>query len=591
MDQEKSKLKIDEFLGQEKVWKFASDPDSYLRLAVYRLATTIFTKSRDSLDLGLISSHMLGSSLTNSQVGSAFKYAIAIALLTIKSPDVWTKYYSGSGKKSATRRLCQYLRRGSQGGPPDYWAQIKTLIHHLPLSVLLPEVEGGTTKTSESDSLPGFPLLEAFREGITSQKEPTVNLSSAWNTYLDVCEHVDSFSSNQSSRDQFAQGQIAPLIFQYVSPSTDRLEWTISGPDQLNLCVRALRQILNNSPETFREEWRHLSAKVIEDFQTSLPEKSKDYNKSQDSISAEIARWYTLQAAMLNDESEILHSTMATTLASEVKMCTHTLRERNGKPYSAAAILVHATESLPELVRTRGETQTIITQFAQEDIPKLLLSPSAPQLIATLSRINEITDMRSIYEVAISELHTAPESAAKSNTLKSFISSPFLADSAKIEALVYIVKESLEMAKHGDETHWDLVMVAIGNEAAPSELTDELLADMVNGLSIDDERSACLEGLELTAKRNGQALKAFTMSTNSSSLLSKLLFLTESPDGSVSEKAHNLTIAIEAILSDGKDSAHAIESIIKMINQGIDMAEENSLSYVFQTLLHRHLQT
>lgn len=568
----------------------ASDPDPYLRVAVYRLATTVFIESRDSLDLGLISTYMLGSSLNVSQGGSASKYAIAIALLTTKSPDLWTKYYSGSGKKSATRRLCQYLKRGSEGGPPEYWAQIKILIRHLPLSVLLPEVEAGIKKASESDSSPQSPLLESLREGITSKEEPTANMGVAWNTYLDVCEHLDSFSSSQSSRDHFAQASIMPLVRQSISPSTDQLEWTISGPDQPKLCVKALRQVLNISPDIFQEEWRRLSAKVVQDFQTSLPENSKDYSKSQDSISAEIARWYNLQVAILKDESETLHTLVASTLASEVKISTHTLRERNGKPYSAATILAHATELLPMLVRTHGETQKIITKFAQEDIPTLLLSPSAPQLIATLSRINDITDVRSIYEAAINDLRTLPESAAKSNTLKSFISSPFLAESAKIEALVITVKESLEMAKHGDETQWDLVMAAVGNETAPSELTDELLVNMANGLSIEEERSACLEGLELTAKRSAHALKAFTMSANGSSLLSKLLFLTESPDGNVSEKAHNLTIAIEAILSDGKDSAHAVESMIEIINQGIDVAGQNSLSYASQTISHRHLK-
>ena len=555
---------------------------------MYRLATTIFTKSRDSPDLELISTHMLGSSLNVSQVGSAFRYAIAIALLTTKSPDIWTKYYHGSGKKSAARRLCQYLRRGSEGGPPEHWAQIKTVIHHLPLSVLLPELKDGTMKVAESDSSSRFPLLEAFRKGITSREEPKANLSVAWNTYLDVCEHVNSFLSCQSDRDHLARGYIVPLVRQSISPSTDQAEWTVSGPFQYDLCVRALHKVWNTSPEVFQEEWFYLSAKVIEDFQTSLPETSKDYKKSQDAISAEIARWYNLQAAILKDDSKFLHSLISSTLASEVRMSIHTLQERNGKPYSAAAILVHATESLPELMRTRGETQEMIIKFAEEEIPRLLLSPSAPSLIATLSRINDITDVRSIYEAAISGLREVPESTAKLNTLKSFISSPFLAKSTKIEALVITVKESLKMAKHGDETYWDLVMAAIGNEAAPRELTDELLVDMVNGLSIEEERSACLEGLELTVKRNCQALKAFAISKNGSSLLSKLLFLTESHDGNVSEKAHNLTRAIEAILADEKDSALAAESIIEIINQGIDIAGPNSLSYVLQTVLHHH---
>ena len=580
--------KIDEFIGKEKVWKFASDPDPYIRLAVYKLATTIVTKSSGSLDMAMVSASILTSTLHISQVGSSFKYAETLALLTAESPNIWTKYYGGLGKKSATRRLCQYLRRGSQGGPPEYWVQIGILIHHLPKSVLLPEPDG-IEKSSEHGSQPEFSVLEGLRGGGTSKEEPSANQAIFWQTYLDACERVEGCLLSNNSRDNLARNAIMPLVSQFVLPSTDHSEWRVSEPHQHDLCVRAFKRVLHISQGLFQEEWLRLSSKIIDDFQTSLPEQAKNHIESQDSISAKIKRWYILQATILrDDESDFLQSLIARTLDSEISMSTTTLRERKGKPYSAAAILLYATEFLPELVKVHGETKNTITNFVQEDIPTLLLSPSASQLITILNRLTDVTDIRSIYEAGISNLRDAPESLAKSKALRSFISSPFLAETPKVEALVTLVKESLDRAKQGDETQWDLVMAAVGNEVAPHELTDELLADMANGLSIEDEKSACLEGLELAVKQNGQALKSFTKSPSGSILLSKLLFLTESPDVTVSQKAQNLSNGIEAILADGKGSGHAAGPIIEIINHGIGTAGQDSLSYVFQfELYHR----
>lgn len=591
VDNDKNGVKVDEFLKKNEVWKFASDPDPYLRLAVYRLATATILKSRESVDLRIISDNVLISSLNISQAGSALKYVTTLALLTSKSPDIWTKYYSGSGKKSAVRKLCQFLRRGSQGGPPEYWGQIKNIIQHLPTSVILPELEGdnGIMKAQELGTPVELHLLEALRGGITSKEESKDNHSTAWNTYLDMCSRLLELSSSQSYRDHLAKSSVAPLVSTFVIGTPVDLEWTILGFNQLSISVRAFCQVLHVSLEIFQEEWRHLSSQMIENFQKSLPEQSKDYKSSQDLISGQIGRWYKLQSIILKEQdSEVLRSLISTTLESEIKASISTLRERNGKPYSAAAILVNATELLPELLRNCHQTKELVVDFAHDGVPKLLLSSSAALLITALGRLEDITNVRSIYEAAIRDLRNAPESTAKSSALAVFVSSHFLAKSTKFDALAALVKESLVMAKHGDESRWNLVMAALGNPDAPSDLTDELLADMTNSLSIEEDISACLEGLQLTIKQNAQVMKNFTQSQHGPNILSKLLFLTESPDITFREKAHTLLTAIEVILSNEKGSNPAIDSIIKIINQGIENAGQDSLSYVPQYLLFRH---
>lgn len=587
----KAEVKVDEFLKKKEVWKFASDPDPYLRLAVYKLATATFTKYTDSVDLRIISDNVLISSLNISQAGSALKYVTTLALLTSKCPQIWTQYYSGSGKKSAVRKLCQFLRRGSQGGPPEYWGQIKTIIQQLPTSVILPELEGDReiVKAQELGTPVGPPLLEALRGGITSKEEPKDHHSAAWNTYLDVCSRLLELSSSQSYREYLAKSSIAPLVSAFVIGNPVELEWTILGSNQLSISVRAFCQVLHVSVEIFREEWRRLSSQIIDNFQKSIPEQSKDYRASQDLISGQIRRWYKLQSTILKEQDlEVVRSLISAALESEIKASTCTLRERNGKPYSAAAILVNAAELLPELLRNSHQTKELVVDFAHEDVPKLLLSSSAALLITALGRLDDITNVRSIYEAAIRDLRSAPESTAKSSTLAGFVSSPFLAKATKFDALTVLVKDSLVMAKHGDESRWNLVMAALGNLDAPRDLTDELLLDMTNGLSIEEDISACLEGLQLTIKRNARIMKGFAQSQHGPNILSKLLFLTESPDISIREKAQTLTTAIEAILSNEKGSNHATDSIIEIINHGIETAGQDSLSYEPQYLLFRH---
>lgn len=591
VDSGKSGVKVDEFLKKKEVWKFASDPDPYLRLAVYRLATATFTKSTDSMDLRIVSDNVLIASLNISQAGSALKYVTTLAVITSKCPDIWTKYYSGSGKKSAVRKLCQFLRRGSQGGPAEYWGQIKSIIQHLPASVILPELEGDReiVKAEELGTPVEPPLLEALRGGITSKEEPKDHHNAAWNTYLDVCSRLLELSSSQSYRDYLAKSSIAPLVSAFVLGNPADSGWTNLGSNQLSNSVRAFCQVLHVSVEIFQEEWRQLSSQIIENFQKSPSEQSKDYKASQDLILGQIGRWYKLQSTILKEQDvEVVRSLISTALESEIKASTSTLRERKGKPYSAAAILVNATELLPELLRNCQQTKGLVVDFAHEDVPKLLLSSSAALLITALGRLEDITNVRSIYEAAILDLRNAPESTAKSSALAGFVSSPFLAKSTKSDALTVLVKESLVMAKHGDESHWNLVMAALGNPEAPRDLTDELLADMTNSLSIEEDISACLEGFQLTIKRNARVMKEFAQSQHGPNLLSKLLFLTESPDIIIREKAYTLSTAIEVILSNEKGSNHAIDSIIEIINHGIETAGQDSLSYVLQNLLFRH---
>ena len=84
--------------------------------------------------------------------------------------------------------------------------------------------------------------------------------------------------------------------------------------------------------------------------------------------------------------------------------------------------------------------------------------------------------------------------------------------------------------------------------------------------------------------------KSFSLSKYGSDLLSKLLSLSESPDDEVSRQARSVTSAIEGILSEDKGSGYATRSMVEIINNGINTAGTDSLSYVVvaHASKHRH---
>lgn len=568
-----------ELLGEARLWSFASHPDAFVRRATYRLLIAALTKQREALDLVVVSAHAVSASLHIDQTGSAFDYIKALALVSESFPTIWTKYYTGSGKKSATRRLCQFLRKGSQGGPPGYWTYVAKLLPNIPSSVLVPESESDQSQVPEnlSGALPA--VLDALHDGLAGKQEPRTNQMAAWNAYLEVAIFLRNSLSSQDDCQRFVREAFIPLLDQHIRPSPDQSRWTVAGQKQIQTCVRAFHEALEVAQDVVLVEWRRLSDLVIQDVQTSLPEQSKDYAKSQTAIAAETDRWYTLQAMVLKDgvPTTVVNMLKETSL-SLLDSAISALKSRNGKPYGAAATLEAAVRLAPELTLNDENTNKTISQFALEDLPALLISPSTSSLVALLSLLNSVKGFHRTYLSALRTLLDAAESPAKYHALESLVSSSLLSDSGSDEGLRITITESLQQALKGVNERWDLVNAALSNPSAPAELTDLLLARMTESLSLQDQAEAGLRGLELAVKHSGQAVKNFILSNEGSKLLSRLLYLTQSLDNELAVQARTLTSAIEGILTSEKDSNQAMRSMVEIINKGLDTADANSIS-------------
>lgn len=578
-DIEKSRILLNEFFSEEKLWQLASDSDAFVRRAMYRLLGSILVRYKDILNPSTISASVLVSGLNTTQSSSAFDYAKVLALLSVEMPDAWTTSYPGSGKKSATNRLCQFLKKGSQGGPPDFWYQIGALISNLPLSILVRSVDTDSKKSVDGAKDSPTPVLNALHEGLNSKDESGANRFAAWNAYLTASDVALSSFSDASSRRQIVTSSVLPILAQYIRPSSDNPRWAITGAQAQEVCVRACSQAILRDAGSFEEKWNALSSIIIEDLKTSLPEQAKDYVKSQDLLSAEMDRWYCLQVALLTGNvQDITGVIFKHTISSETSSAISVLQARNGKPYGAAAALETLIQKLPEIVLSDYGCKPEILRFVNDSLPNLLLSPSAKYLIRILNHLDGPCDISRSYDKCMQMLAEAPESVSKSVALQSFISSPRLATTNSLFAMVIA---SLTQAMESDDPmSWNLVVAAISNPVAPESLTDEVLAKMTEGLSINPNSVTGLHGLEMIVKHNSDKVTDFARSPKGSSLLSKLLLLADSPDDGVAQRARYTSTTIEKALATQGGAGEAANSLIEVVKRGLDTAEAFSLSYV-----------
>lgn len=566
-----------EILNEEKVWKLSIHADPFVRRALYRLLSVALAKQKSLLSPSAISANILTSGLHANQVGSAFDLAKVVSTLSVELPNVWTIHYIGSAKKSAQNRLCYFLKKGSQGGPPEFWTQISSLVSSLPLSVLLSADDDEHTNTSDAEKRSHSQVLNALHEGLSSKDEPRSNQSSAWKCYLDVVELVQASLPKSASYQQFYKDYAFPIVTQYIRPSTEFARWTVSGIQQKDICLRACNIALLKDSHAFGKQWHDLSGKIVDGLKTSLPEQSKEYTKSQDSLSTETDRWYQLQGALLGGPaSESLRLIVEQSIRSEVESTVSSLKARNGKPYGAAAALKACLEWMTEITLGNQATKTTILQFVDHDIPALVLSPSAKYFIQILGLLEDKVDVSQAYEKCMRNLADAPESPAKTNALQTFISSRCLSNN---KALFTTVLDSLRHAlKNDDGASWILVLAAVINPAAPKSLTDGILAAMVDCLSISEENLPGLHGLEMAARQKQSVIKDFAASEKGPSLLSTLLVLSESSDSTVSRRAKELSVLVERAMADTGNFGRTTKPLLAMISNNIVTAAAESLT-------------
>lgn len=572
---------IDNFIAEEKVWELASHSDAFVRRAICRLLAAALDYHIEALDMKVISAKLLASSLAIDQTGSASDYARALASLTQYCPEIWTQHYTASGKKSSSRRLQQFLKKGSQGGPPTFWVHIGSMMSNVPSELLTLEQHDDAAEKEAPIEKQSQLMLRAILSALRNRNEPSMNLASGWTTYLSVFERVQGLLADESTRCQHLRDFILPIVTQYIKPSQEGSDWSVAKTyqNQLTLCVKSFILVWNGAKAILYDQWVKLSEQLVGDIKTSLPEQSKDHLQSQNLISAEASRWFSLEGGVLKeDDSESIRALFENTSSSILTTAIESIRSRNGKPSGAAATLVAALQLAPQLLYGNAELEPLIYGFIQKDGPNLLLSPSVPYFFTLLDLLYGKMDIDQPYQAGLRSLKAAPDSPAKLRALTSLLSSPFPAKAGNTALLQSLMNDVLDSAISGDESRWNLVQIALQNSAAPVGLVDSLLVNLAADLEMDDKVLGSLRGLDIAVRSNNNAIKIFGTSSGGAKVLSRLLFLGESPDEDIAQRAKALSSVIQGSMSGHEDLNKRTQSIVEIIHNGLNTPTASSLS-------------
>ncbi|KAJ5359497.1 uncharacterized protein N7496_011910 [Penicillium cataractarum] len=564
-------LEIEALLGNKSLWAFCTHDDPFVRRSVYVLLRSVISREPAWVDWKVLSSAIIGKSLSSPQLGSASELSECVLLLTSSRPQVWTDDYTG--KTSASKRLRQYIQKGSQGGHGNFWSNLDQVLRIIPQGVL-----AGTDKTSTDGAVTissASALTEAFQEGLNSREEPRQNLNIGWKTYVRTGGWLSTVVPGEQKL-EFIQTRLFPLVVNYVQPNLEQPQWAL--PPQLaeEVCTECIATLVSNGQhDELQSLWVQLANVLLEAVKLSSPEQSKDFRLSQDSICSQAKRLFALVPAVLSRapgaESEATVQTIfeqSTSLLLEG--CLQVLRSRNGKPYGAAGVVEECVRSTPPVAKRSQD----LLKFIQNDAPGLLFSPSGDRLIAIILACREWDGFSSSFEnVVESAMELEPEQSNAHILQSLLLNLDFneVGDKAKLSSLIM---RALGKSLQGSHSHWAIVISVFRNQSSQGQLRDQIFLSIIDALSQDDKVFAALHGLSHLGQAVPSAVREFQSGSHGSKLTAKLLYLTESPSEEVASLAESLMKTFkETVVGDT-----STKSKIEILHSGFTHANEESLS-------------
>lgn len=522
-----------------------------------------------------MSQSYLATGLDSDQTGSSYEFSETLVAITTIFPTVWTEHYnskkttskkSTSKKTPVTKQLLQFLKRGSQSGPREYWENVNKIITRLPKQVLPP------------DSVEAVEILSAIRSGIISKDEPRSNLGAAYAAYFKVASTL-SGASSEGYQEKMLTEMVSPLILQYIKPSPETATWAVPTPLAANLISQALA--IPAVPLVLVSQWEQVTTVLVGDMKTSLPAQAKGHDASQNQVSDEGQRWATVTSKLLeNDPPAIVRDQLARSSAQVIKEALEQLNSRNGKPYGAAGVVEAMLRSFKTFLFEDAECSELLTSFVTNDLPSLFLSPSSPKLASILRVFSDRPDFEAAWKATLKRCVDEPEPHAKLSGLAQLLSS--LDSQSQVASadpgLQKFILDRFRLSIQG-EADWTFPNQLLkGSSVLSDDTIDTVLSDLTQSLSISDKAHNALQGLFNVVQQNPDIIRRYVATSEGSALLQKLVSITENPNDEIAEQASSLESRIKTTLSDSSSKEALKSSIFDVISRGLVEASADSVS-------------
>ncbi|KAJ9601925.1 hypothetical protein H2200_013595 [Cladophialophora chaetospira] len=521
---------IKAIVQERRLWEYSSHQDSTLRKAVCSLVTICASNISEELDWKTISSCFIGKAMHSGQLGSSGQLSEALLTFTSVRPEIWTTDYTS--KTAASKRLFQYLRKGSQRGPVGFWSNVRSLIKKIPPAAWATVTNDGKVQLEDATT-----LLESLRAGVTSNEEPRQNLEPAWSVYAEISFWLTELLVDDHASVKLLDDALLPLITQYIALDPSQNSWDVptsfSATMSASVLLSMLRRGLYSSFETV---WDKLTRILGDSMKLSLPESSKDFAKSQDSVIAQARRLFKLRSLVLQapqlSASEMKHAVavIRRSGADLVNVAIELLKARNGRPYGAASVLEILT------LTTDIKTSESLESFLASNAVDLLDTPSSEYLVSLFLHTGQNPDQ--VFTKLIRSWGNTYAAKALSRLLGT-ISEEVLLRIPEVEQ--FIIDQILTHLE--DEAAAKALKGVLQNpKLASSALHKSCCQHLIAQLSPSMERSSQLATLRFLLSLLGERISIPSLSSDDmpSTILSKLLLLSDSDDPETTELASSL---------------------------------------------------
>lgn len=556
------------------MWSLCSNEDAFVRRSLYALLRSAVARIPEELDWKIISTALIGKSLSIAQVGASTELSESLLQSTSARSQLWTEDYAG--KTSPTKRLLQYIQKGSQSGQSSFWPNLYHLLQAVPLKTLA-DIRPETTTENGIGLSSAIALLEAFQEGLNSREEPRQNQAAGWKSYINTGIWLAKIIP-EAERTKLVQERLSPILVQHVQADPNQSRWSLPSQMAQSVCADYIVTLTKDGYENeLHLLWTGLSDSLLESVKLSSPEQSKDFQASQDAICTQAQRLLGLESATLMRVSATKYETgvskvFETTNLPLLDSCLHVFRTRNGKPYGAAAVVEESVRHIPQIARQSKE----LLKFVQDDAPELLFSPSADRIITIILSCRSWHGYGSSFEKIIEQVIQLEPEQSNALVLQRLLATLDFKDIGDKSGLNLLIMRALDRACKGSGFHWPIVIAVLQNPTSHGELTDSIFLSIIDSLSAEDRVVDTLDGLSQIAMSVPAAIVKFQSGANGSKLAGKLLFLSESGDEEVGDLAESLTNTLkETVMGETSNKSN-----IEILQHNFDHVNEESLSWV-----------
>ncbi|KAI9882616.1 MAG: hypothetical protein M1823_005635 [Watsoniomyces obsoletus] len=554
---------LDEIIHDKKLWEFASHPDAAVRRSTFRLLNYFLEHRRDMVPslLPIVSPTIFSTALLSKQTGSALESSEAISLLTTQFPEAWTNLK----KKPKISLVIEYLKRGSQGGPPEVWSHIATFLIHLPEAIFPPTLEDSVR------------LLQALQDGIRRKEEPKTNLPVAWSCYCQVTSRLLNRLPTEPNQRKLVETALFPLFQQFIRPQASS-EWS-SGPVQLSTCMSAMEVIHNLQwhviSHSFDAEWLKITRLVLDKITAPAPEQAEEPDRRQEEVMAEGTRWVHLCSGIrqISREYVPIISIVENSVGLMLDNVLRVLRRGTGNHYGAASVLELVIRDLAECIIADQCAVEEISSFFKEDLPSLALARHLPSLLRSLESFakplkkdgsadpewdRRATFAKAVRKRTMTAILALSDEEQKVQALQNIMAAMKSAgDDAENDLRIEIfVRQSFEAAMRGSTTHWKIVSEALGQreKVISQGLQSRILWRVLEGLSDELQSAAAKEGFTLLSQQNPEMITKRL--SQDGRYFGSILRMIQSDDEQVVANGEELRSLVESTLRAGDGEAY-----------------------------------